>query len=122
MSNAVLIAFTWSAFALHVLLGVAAYHRWSTLPLLPLLNLAVALCVLAFWLPKWYSYVSQSITWYASDQLLPLVALLIGVMSVSTLSGRYVGAVPHWIVFAFDASVLLAAALFFSLFRMDRLL
>lgn len=38
-----------------------------------------------------------------------------------TLTGRYAGAVPHWIILAIDALVFLAAALFFTLFRMDRL-
>lgn len=121
MSNAALIAFTWAAFVVHVLVGLAVLRRWSTLPLLPLLNLAVALCTLAYWLPKWYSYVSQGISWHASDQLVPLYAMLVGALAVFTLTGPYAGTVPHWIVFAIDASVLLAAAVFFSLFRMDRL-
>lgn len=120
MSNAALIAFTWAAFVVHVLVGLAVLRRWSTWPLLPFLNLAVALCVLAYWLPKWFSYASQGIIWYANDQLVPLYAVLVGALAVFTLTGRY-GVVPHWIVFVIDALVLLAAALFFSLFRMDRL-
>lgn len=121
MSNAALIASTWCAFALHVLVGLIALRRWSNLPVLPLLNLAVALSVLAYWLPKWYSYVNQGISWYASDQLVPLYAVLVGALAVFTLTGRYAGTGLHWTVFAIDALVLLAAAVFFSLFRMDRL-
>lgn len=121
MSNAALIAFTWAAFAIHLLVGLAVLRRWTTLPLLPLLNLLVALCVVAYWLPKWYSYMNQGITWYASDQLVPLYAILVGALAVFTLTGRYAGNGLHWTVFAIDTLVLLAAALFFSLFRMDRL-
>ena len=77
--------------------------------------------MLAYWIPKWYSDAIQGITWYATDQLVPLYALLVAALAVATLSGRYLSPVPHWVVFVIDALVLLAAAVFFSLFRMDRL-
>ena len=47
----------------------------STQPLLPMLNLAVAACVLAYWAHKWYGYLTRDITWYASDQAIPLTRL-----------------------------------------------
>ena len=106
---------------MHALAGMAVLRRWTTWPLLPLLNLLVALCVLAYWLPKWYSYADQGISWYASDQLVPLYAVLVGALAVFTLTGRYAGTGLHWTVFSIHALVLLAAAVFFSLFRMDRL-
>ena len=122
MSNAALIAFTWSAFALHLLVGVVAQRRWTGFPLLPVVNLAVALCVIAYWAPKWYNLLNKGLDWYASDLWMPLYAVLVTLIATLTLTGRYGGTAPHWIVFAIDTLVLLAAALFFSMFRMDRLI
>jgi hypothetical protein len=101
---------------------MAVWRRWSTLPLLPLLNLVVAAGVLAYWAGKWYGYVFKHITWYATDQLLPLCAIGVCCLSGATLAGKYSGTWPHWCVFGVDMLVLLAAALFFSLFNMDRLM
>ncbi len=122
MSDPIILLLTWLALALHVLVMLPGVRRLTSLPLLPLLNLAVALCVLAYWIPRWYSYFFQGIRWYATDQLLPLYAVVVCVLAGLTLSGRYAGTVPHWMVLAIDALVLLAAALFFTFFRMDRLI
>ena len=93
----------------------------SAFPLVPLINLAVALCVLAHWAQRWYGYIAKGVTWYVSDQVLPLCAMLICVLSGATLFGRYHGTAPHWVVFGIDALALLAAALFFTFFKMNRL-
>lgn len=120
MSNTVILVLSWFAVALHIAVATATLRRWSTLPLLPALNLLVALCVLAWWIPKWHSYVFSGITWYASDQWIPVFALAVIALAVSTLAGRSSGQVPHWIIFGIHGLALLVAALFFTFFRMDR--
>jgi hypothetical protein len=122
MNNAVPMAIAWLALAAHVAIGIAARRRLSDLPLLPLLNLAAALCVLAYWVQKWYGYLTKGITWYVTDQLLPLYAILVCVLAGLAIAGRYSGSVPNWVVFGVDTTALLAAALFLTFFRMNRLI
>ena len=107
---------------MHLLVAALALRRISELPLVPLVNMAVALCILLYWMRNWYGYLFRGITWYASDQLLPLYGLVVFVLCLFTLAGRYRGAVPHAVGFGADALVLLAAALFVTFFRMDRLI
>lgn len=121
MSNLALITIAWLAVAAHVAVGVAVHRRVSDLPLVPLLNLGTALCVLAYWVQKWFGYINNGITWHFSDQLLPLYAIVVCVVAVTRIAGRYNGALPHWIIFGVDALALLAAALLFTFFRMNRL-
>ncbi|MFZ1686534.1 MAG: hypothetical protein WAU70_03870 [Flavobacteriales bacterium] len=122
MKNIALIAFVWCAFAVHVFVALAAIRRWTELPVLLLLNLTMALCILAYWSMKWFSYLAHDITWYASDQLVPLYAVLVCILALLALTGRYDGPALQWTVFAIDALVLLAAAVLLSLFKIDRLI
>ena len=122
MSDPVILAVTWLAFAVHVAVGVAAARAWTTLPLMPLVNAAVAVALLAYWMTRWYSYLFQGVTWYASDQALPLYAAVVLAFSAATLLGRFKGGALHAVVLGVDGSVLLAAALFFTFFKMDRMI
>ena len=79
-------------------------------------------CVLVYWMRNWYSYLFHGITWYASDQWMPLYALGVCVLAGLTLAGKYRGAVPHALIFGSHTLVLIAAALFFTFFRMDRMI
>ena len=108
---------------------VLAARRHDASPAIPrpivALNLAVALCVLAYWVPVWYSYASRGVTWYASDQAVPFYAALLALASSLTLAGRFAGRgahVMHWGVFAVDALVFTAAAVYLTFARFDRLL
>jgi hypothetical protein len=121
MNNVVIVAIAWLALAAHVAVGLITRRRLSDLPLMPLLNLATAACILAYWIPKWYGYLSRGITWYLSDQLLPLYALLVCVLAGLAIAGRYSGGALQWLVFGLDAVALLGAALFFTFFRINRL-
>jgi hypothetical protein len=120
MSNAAMIAVAWLALAVQLLVGIVARQR-GAIPLIPLLNLAAALGVLAYWGQRWYKYLFQGVIWYATDQLIPLYAILVCILAVLTLSGRYPGVLLNWLVYGVDTLVLLAAALFFSFFRINRL-
>ncbi len=122
MSNTLLLCFSWIAVAVHLIVGLSTVRRWSDLPLLPLLNGFAAVCLLLYCMQKWYSHIVHDIRWYASDQLLPLYALCLCVLTGLALSGRYQGQWLHWAVFAVDLVVLVGAALFFTFFRMDRLI
>ncbi len=122
MHNATLLVISWSAVVLHAAVGGLALRRATSLPLVPVLNLVVGVCVLAYWVPRWYSYAFKGITWYASDQWIPLYGALVCTLALLSLSGRYGGTAPHWIIFSIDALVLLVAAVFFTFFRMDRMI
>jgi hypothetical protein len=125
MSNVALVVTAWLAVAVHVVIGIVVWRRPGGAPgapLVPLLNLAVALCVMGYWVREWYSYVANGTTWYVTDQLLPLYAIVVCTLSLLALRGHCAGTVPHWLVFGIDAVVLLGAALLFSTFRMHRLI
>src|SRR3954463_12584471 len=89
--------------------------------LLPLLNLATATLVLAYWAHRWYGYVARGTTWYATDQLLPLYALVVCVLAVMAISSRSSGAM-QWVFLAIDGLALLGAAIVLSMLRFDRLM
>lgn len=122
MKNVVPVLIVWSGLAAHVAVLVLVRRRSSDAPVVAMLNLAVALCVLAYWVQKWYSYIVHNITWYYTDQLVPLYAILVCILSAVTLSTRHTLTIPHWVVFSIDAFVLVGAALFFATFRMTKLI
>ena len=122
MGNTTLTVLAWLAVALHLVVGVLVARRISTLPLLPLMNGLFALTVLAYWVPRWISYATEDITWYGSDQVFPAYAVVVLALTATALAGRAALPVVHWTVFVLDALVLLAAALLFSFFRMDRMI
>ena len=72
MSDATAIAIAWLALAAHAAVAIAVRRRVTDLPLVLLVNLAAALCVLAYWGQRWYGYIAKGVTWYVSDQMLPL--------------------------------------------------
>jgi hypothetical protein len=108
----------WIGLVAHVAVGLLAPRRPA---LLPLLNLAVAVCVLGYWAREWYFFLARGVTWYGSDQLIPLYALAVAVVSWLALAGRYDGRALHWIAFTVDALVLAVAVLYFTFVRFDRL-
>lgn len=115
----------WTGLAVHLVVGGVAMRRpaaQSAPRLLPLLNLAMALCVLAYWVREWYGYMTRGVTWYVSDQLVPLYAIAVAILSGVALAGWYDGRIGHWLVFAVDTLVLAAAALYLTFIRFDRLL
>jgi hypothetical protein len=114
----------WIGLVAHLVVGIVALRRSagsSLHSLLPLLNLAVAVCVLAYWARVWYGYVARGVTWYVSDQLMPLYALAVVVASALALAGRYDGRALHWIIFAIDALALAGAALYLTFANFSRL-
>ena len=122
MGNTALFILPWLAVVVHATAGLLVARRFTAWPLVPVVNGLVALGVLAYWLPRWISYATQGITWYASDQVVPLYALVVLVLSAAALSGRVTSAAPQWVVFSIDMLALLGAALFITFFRMDRLI
>jgi hypothetical protein len=118
----------WIGLAAHLVVGVAMLRRPAELasrPLLPMLNLALAACVLAYWVREWYGYATRGIAWYATDQLAPLYAAAVAVMAILALTGRFDGRSAHWIqwiVFTVDALILTAASLYLTFARFDRMI
>ncbi|HTL05921.1 MAG TPA: hypothetical protein VL241_09250 [Gemmatimonadales bacterium] len=121
MSDATLRALAWSGFMIQVLAGAAVLRHKAPGSLLVVLNLVMAGAVLVYWGQRWFGYLFRGITWYATDQLIPAYALLVCLLAVLTLLGRsQFGGIHGWI-FGLNTLILLAAALFFSFFRMTRL-
>ena len=122
MSDISIRVLVWFAVIAHLAFGVVSWRRGSALPLLPLINLAVAACVVAYWIVRWYGVIAHGIIWYANDQLLPLYALAVCVFSALALGGKVVAQPVHWVIFCLQSLVLIAAALFFTFFKMTRMI
>lgn len=122
MSDSAILTLTWIFFAIHLAVGIAAMRHWTNLPLVPLVNAAAALGVLGYWATRWYTYIFQGIEWYASDQVLPLYAAVVLAFSLATLVGSFKGTALHGVILSIDGLALLAAALFFTFFKMGRLI
>ena len=121
MRDSAILATAWLGFAAHVVVGVIAWRDRSYVTLIALLNLVTAGCVLVYWAYRWYGYLFRGITWYAADQVFPIYAAVVTAIAILSLSGRYHAIAPNWLALALDGLVLLAAALFFSFFRLNRL-
>jgi hypothetical protein len=121
MSDSTIRILAWSALIIQILVGLAVVRHRAPSSLLVVLNLVAATSVLAYWGRKWFGYLFRGISWSAADQLIPAYALLVCLLALLTLSGRYRGVGVHFWIFGFHTLILLAAALFFSFFRMTRL-
>ena len=120
--NVLLTVLTWIAVIVHVSVAFVAWRRSPSLPVIAITNLVVGLGVLGYWVPRWYSYFAKGILWYYTDQLVPLYALIVVAMAVATIAGRVQATVINWLFFGVNTLVIVAAALFFSVFRMKRLI
>lgn len=116
-----MVVIAWFAVLTHVVIGWIAWRRPVSVPLVPLLNLSFALCVLGYWVQRWYGYATKGITWYASDQLVPLYGLVVAVLAALAITGRLSASLPNRLIFGVDGLILTAAALFFTFFRLTRL-
>lgn len=122
VSDSIIRVLIWFAVIAHLTAGVLSWRRGSALPLLPLINLAVAACVVVYWMVRWYGVIARGILWYATDQLLPLYALAVCLFSGLALAGKVVAAPVHWVIFCLQFLVLIAAALFFTFFKITRMM
>lgn len=111
----------WLALAIHLLVGAAIRRHRMPVSSLAALNLVTGACVLLYWGRRWFGYLFRGISWYATDQVIPAYALLVCLLAVLSLSGRYQGIGAQWLIFLLDTLVLLGAVLFFTFFRMNRL-
>ena len=118
MTNFQFAALAWTAFALHIVVGIVTVRSEGRRPWLPLLNLTIAICVLAYWASRWYGYLFRGVIWYASDQAIPLYAVLVCVLAVTSLSGRHRLVALDWAAFAIHSVVVVGAVLFVTFFKM----
>jgi len=121
VSDSTLRVLAWAAVLIQGLACAAVLRHRAPWALVVVLNLLAATAVLAYWGRRWFGYLFRGVAWSATDQLIPLYALLVSVLAVLTLMGRFRGVAVQWGIFGFNTLVLLAAALFFSFFRMNRL-
>lgn len=120
MSNLAVATIAWAGFLIHLAVAVLARRRVVDLPLVPAVNLATSGFVLAYWAQRWYGYVFHGISWYATDQLLPLYALTVSLLAAVAVWGRSTGTL-QWMFLTIDGIALLGAAIFFSMMRLDRM-
>ncbi|MEX0958386.1 MAG: hypothetical protein WDZ63_03775 [Burkholderiales bacterium] len=116
-----ILALLWIAFAVHAAVAFLVYRKWLGFPLLVGVNALVGTAVVLYWMQNWYAYAFKGINWYWTDQLFPLYAICVLIVSLLFFAGRNIGNALHVTVFGFHVIALLAVALFFSFFRLDRL-
>ncbi len=114
--------FAWLGLVIYATVGLLVRRRPPSVAPIIWLNLATAACVLGYWVLRWTVMIQKGMTWYISDQLLPFAAILICLLSILALTGRYSSTVAHWLVYGLDGIVLLAVALFVTFFRINRLI
>ncbi|HUF19592.1 MAG TPA: hypothetical protein VMP00_02450 [Burkholderiales bacterium] len=90
-------------------------------PLLVGVNALIGIGVVLYWMRNWYAYAFKGINWYWTDQLFPLYAICVLIVSPLFFVGKNVGNAVHWLIFLSHALAILATALFFSFFKLDRL-
>ncbi len=122
MSDGMIVVVVWSAVALHLIVAVLTWRGHRTVTLVPWVNLAVGVAVLVYWVQEWYGYLTRGIQWYVTDQLVPLYAIVIVLLSVAALAGRAPSTTPHRVILGIDGLVLLGFALFFSFLKFDRMI
>ena len=118
MTNVLFATLAWIALALHIVVGIVTLRSGGWRLWLPLLNLTIAVCVLAYWASRWYGYLFRGVIWYASDQLIPLYALFVVALTVMSLSGRYKAVALNWVAFAIHSVAVVGAVLFVTFFKM----
>jgi len=118
MSNFVITVLAWVGLGLHLLVGILALRSAGSRQLVPVLNLIIAACVVAYWAQRWFGYVFRGITWSVSDQAIPLYAILVCILAGGTLAGRYSAVTLNWLVFTLHTVAFVGAVLFVALFRM----
>ncbi len=122
MSDFIITGIVYLALAAHIVVGVVAWRRFSTLPLVPVLNFIMAFGVLVYWVQRWYDALTKGIKLDATDQLLPAYATLVCILSVLFLAGKITTSVPNWIVFVLHLLAVEAALLFMLNFKITRLI
>lgn len=110
------------AITAHIIAGAISWRRGNVLPLVPLINFATAFCVVAYALKRLYGVIVNDITWYGTDTLFPLYALAVCIFSLLALSGKTSAPFAHWLIFVVQLLALIAALLFFTFFKMSRMI
>jgi hypothetical protein len=121
MSNFAVVTIAWGAVLLHLAAAIVSRWRLTDVPLVPLVNLLTSALVLAYWAQRWYGYLFRGITWYATDQLLPLYALVVCVLAALAVWSRSAGTL-QWVFLTIDGLALLGAAIVISMMRFSRMM
>ncbi len=121
MDNTQILLLLWVSLAAHVAVAIAVLGSWLTFAWIPGLNALVSGAIVGYWLQKWYSYLFHGIRWNLTDQWIPAYGLAVLLLSAAYALGRNPGNGLHHLLFGLHGIVLLAAAVFFSTFKMDRL-
>jgi hypothetical protein len=118
MSNLAITAIAWVGLAVHVLVAILARRSAQWRLLVPAVNFIVAACVVVYWAQRWFGYLFRGITWEASDQWMPLYAMLVCVLAAGTLTARWSAMGVNWLAFTVHGIVFVCAVLFVTFFKM----
>ena len=120
MSNAAVFALAWVTVIVHVAVGSSPGRDLQQFPLIPLVNLAVAACVLLYWGRRWYSDLFNGIAWYGTDQLVARYAVALCALSAGAIAGLIAGTKAHRLVPAVNGLTCVATVLCVSRFPIKR--
>lgn len=121
MSDELILLLLWSAAAAHAVIAVGSVTGRMTFTCIPACNAVVGGGIVIYWIGKWYSYLFEGIRWYLSDQWIPAYGAFVVLICAAYAVGRRPPAWLHRALFYLHTFVLLAAAVFFSTFELDRL-
>ncbi|MEO7996336.1 MAG: hypothetical protein ABI852_02765 [Gemmatimonadaceae bacterium] len=122
MSNTTVTVLAWLALIAHVTVGILAWRRGSAIPLVTIINFIFALSVAGYWAQRLVMALIKGLTWYGNDQVWLVYGLAVCTVSVFALTGRIAWAGLHWTIFAAQTLVCVAAVLFVSFFKINRLI
>jgi hypothetical protein len=117
-SNLAITAIAWVGLGVHVLVAILARRSALGRLLVPAVNFIVAACVVLYWAQRWFGYLFRGITWSASDQWMPVYAILVCVLAGGTLAARWSAMSLNWLAFTVHGIVFVGAVLFVTFFRM----
>lgn len=121
MTNTQFTLLAWFALLAHIVVGIVAWRRLSEVPLVPALNLVVALCVIGYAVTQWYGNAFRGVQWNWEDQAVPVYGVVMLCVAGLALAGRLTASWPNVFVFVVDAFVSVGAVVFVSTFRVNRL-
>lgn len=121
MSDEVILLALWTAVAAQAVVTVGSMTGRLAFVWVVACNAGVGGGIVIYGIVQWYSYLFEGIRWYLSDQGLPAYGLAVLLLCATYARGRRPPPWLHRTLFHLHTTLLLAAAVFFSSFELDRL-
>lgn len=121
MNDALLLLALWGAVAAQAVVTAGSMTGRMAFAWLVICNAGIGGGVVIYSIVQWYSHLFEGIRWYLSDQWLPAYGLAVLLLCAAYMRGPKPPTWLHRAVFHLHTALLLAAAVFFSTFELDRL-